>query len=439
MIRDGLQVWRSLKTEGGLDVRRGATEDRDGYDRPIELAIRDILFPGAKASLEQRLARTRVSPEPFLAAFFAAVQPYADMMQDVLRMMEAAGAKRGERNLEIAFDFDQVSEALKLTLEQFREVERTFRYLTRPMRGRHWNLDGMWSLHRGLTQAVPTAVDWGRRTEVENGSVRAWVGAYQNGRFGPIPVLPLTGDGEMDPLLREIEGLARDYVEVCTAIGPRREDLRAAYNTAVESKTLGMASDEVVQRLYTLFQPDTDHWIEQVILAATNAAEQIRAMPAGERATAARQWVELVRPAIDTLPLEVRTGRALQDELEQFIRLPIWRRRSELYAVWVAAQTAVTAARLFDLEYLASDGVLRFPFSGACLATLSGGKLELWTELRSPLANPSSSKRRNAIQPDYRIVPANSAAPPRKGERALFWSSSASNIAAQAPGISQKR
>jgi hypothetical protein len=68
-------------------------------------------------TLDAELAMNPAEPEPFMSAFFEVVQPYAVMLREILAMFEAAGAKRTDSNLKIAFNFDKSSAAASADAE----------------------------------------------------------------------------------------------------------------------------------------------------------------------------------------------------------------------------------------------------------------------------------------------------------------------------------
>src|SRR5262249_44327360 len=91
--------------------------------------------------------------------------------------------------------------------------------------------------------------------------------------------------------------------------------------------------------------------------------------------------------------------------LYEFLSLPIWKARHELYAAWIFCE--IINAIESDRPHIHANGQqLVFSFSGAHLATLQSysPNLQLWCELRTPLKNPRGKSRKNAIQPDYSLA-----------------------------------
>jgi hypothetical protein len=90
--------------------------------------------------------------------------------------------------------------------------------------------------------------------------------------------------------------------------------------------------------------------------------------------------------------------------LDDVLSLPVWQRRHELYAVWVASLITRTLGPL-GVDFHCPGGVLSFPFKATHLASIGdppAARPELWSELRTPAVEPTG-KRVSSVQPDYRL------------------------------------
>jgi uncharacterized protein YfaP (DUF2135 family) len=98
-------------------------------------------------------------------------------------------------------------------------------------------------------------------------------------------------------------------------------------------------------------------------------------------------------------------GEALVRNLHEFLNLPIWKKRHELYSVWISTQIVETFEDS-SLRIHCVDDTLAFSFSGTHFATIDSllPRLHIWAELRSPLDKPVGKGRRKAIQPDYSLI-----------------------------------
>lgn len=122
MLSTASDVWAFLKQNGGLDL---ATEAYDKFMPQEIFKSLQVSFPGTKATdLDSLLETNAVSVEEFLVAFFRVVQPFADMMVDLLRLFEEAGANQGKLNLAVRFNFDKDLPPLEFDLNIFVDGKR---------------------------------------------------------------------------------------------------------------------------------------------------------------------------------------------------------------------------------------------------------------------------------------------------------------------------
>lgn len=109
---------------------------------------------------------------------------------------------------------------------------------------------------------------------------------------------------------------------------------------------------------------------------------------------------------IKDLKFEVLPCSVLVEKWDQFLQLPVWKKRHEVYSIWIFTQMIAKFPKE-KLSFSIENGVLSFPFSGACIAKVLYGddEFEFWTELRTKTSvTPVGSGRKEAIQPDYSIV-----------------------------------
>jgi len=97
--------------------------------------------------------------------------------------------------------------------------------------------------------------------------------------------------------------------------------------------------------------------------------------------------------------------RPLEQYFQDILQLPIWKARHELYSVWIFSEI-IRAFPYDDIEFIVKDNQIVFSWEGAHLTTIKThiGKLELWCELGSKLANPVGKGRKGHIKPDYTLT-----------------------------------
>lgn len=381
-VTSPIALWQALRLSAGLELR--LPNGRPGRDADVEAVLRKALaVPGTAKSLDVWLTadatarRPKVSVERFLIELLRGQEGFARMMQDILATLVAANASRTRHSLNIAFKFRDMDDPLVQTLEQFREsVLRTQRLLeTRPKLP-----DGntMWQI-------------W----YVLNGMSPKTTGALSD-RFPDVPKIPPTGDSELDKQLSQIALLVRDVQRLWKNHGADRRQVMDAAN-AMNGRS---HMDETLQG--QLFAA-SDYWSYGMIsmlhqLPMRIASSQLTSQTAHDELTRALSFLEWGDAWVE------RTVRELLD----ILALPAWQRRHELYSVWVGTRLLeVARAAESSMRFNLVDGKLSFAFGGSRLATYErqGQEYEIWAELRSKLKG-TSTKRKDNIQPDFRVVQA---------------------------------
>lgn len=385
-VNDASDLWKFLVNKGGLDT------GREEYDAPIVRDIQDHLGFATDGELDEQLERSPVSVERLLAAVFEATRPYALMMNDLLEMFVEAGARTTDDNLLIDFDFgsDEVSD-FEFDLEHFRAWRETWSQFQAALPVRVWNHDHLWSLEEVLR-------DW-REGEPSDPVVRSWLSDYRDGAWpDELPGPPSTGHAGLDGSLREVWTVWKEVVEASKRYGSRRDDLRRAWR---EDDAADESTRWPVDLLGAL---ESDRWPESLIVGLHNLGERLPRSP--DAVSRAERVAAKLKEVLDSVPVRSEDTQASLRALRDFLQLPVWERRHELYSAWISTQIT-RALRDSRPRIHTYGGELRFSFSGSHLATFDAfiPRLHLFTELRSPLEDPVGKGRKNAIQPDYRLVP----------------------------------
>jgi hypothetical protein len=95
----------------------------------------------------------------------------------------------------------------------------------------------------------------------------------------------------------------------------------------------------------------------------------------------------------------------LVEYLYDFLNLPVWKRRYELYSAWISTQI-LDALSEENIRIHLSNGTLTFSFSGVHFATIDQvPAVQVWAELRSPIHFQALGHgRKKNIQPDYTLI-----------------------------------
>lgn len=386
-------VWAALVGRAGIEER---LKDRVGRDYELADAVRDALAERLQVPLHGRAltevlasGSPEVSVELLLRCTLTAIQPFAAMMREVLQTLVRADAGASGDALQIRFDFSPPSDSLTQTLAQFRHAVQLTRRALGQVEIQVPPADLVWAISQQLLDVVP---DGWRQDEGKWGSTEPAVPSPPSG-FPPLDAL-------LSAVVDMVNAIRRWLLDI-DASGDRDRIRRTLEQAAMlqpgapaEARLqLGRACHDVA---------------DQAVLAAAGAV--VRAVQ--QRRVDPAAIVQRLQPLVAQIPRQQRwideTYRLLLDVLN----LPVWSKRSELYAVWIGCRLLAaidSGDPALQLQLHAPDGILSFAFGGAKLASYNQGskRHDLWTELRTPLEHGSNFKvRSEGIQPDYRVVDA---------------------------------
>lgn len=400
MLSTASDVWAFLNQSGGLSL--------DNYDKelPKELfeSLRSLSSSTSATNLDSLLETNAVSIEEFLVAFFRVVQPFADMMMDLLRMFEEADASQGKLNLAVRFNFDKDLPPLEFDLEHFRRWQEIWQRVAGTYLANLWNSHTLWQLN-SLLRSMDA--------QVRDLRMKQWLDDYsgsdnRRGRWSDAePPSPQCGFPELDATLVRVWRVWLTVVRQSKRYGGDREELHRlcfGENRIDRSESQPKQYQEPWP-LELLGGLDSDHWPASLARGAYSKAEAIRELPEPERSREAEALNQRLTELFDSLQVVKVEGESLQRTLQDFLNLPIWKQRHELYSAWISTQI-VNALRDHSVDIHCVGGQLLFEFRGTHLATIGTfhPNLHLMAELRSPLAAPRGAGRKRAIQPDYSLI-----------------------------------
>ncbi len=400
MLSTASDVWTFLKQSGGLSL--------DNYDQDLPKEIFESLrssSPTTKAfDLDSLLKADAVSVEDFLVAFFRVVQPFADMMVDLLRLFEKAGATQGKQNLAVRFDFDKDLPPLEFDLEHFRKWQEGWQRVAGSFLTNLWNHNSLWELN-GLLRSV--------NDRVRDPRMQRWLDGYYagNNRRGQWPDAepppPQCGIPGLDTTLARVWRVWLTVVQQSKRHGMDRERLiRLCFGSdQIRHSESDSKQNQEPWPVKLLGSLDSDHWAGSLAHGAYFRAEKIGALTEPERSEEASALNQKLTELFDSLQVVEVEGELLQRTLQDFLNLPVWQRRHELYSAWISTQI-VNALSDYGVDLHCVGGQLLFEFKGTHLATIGtfNPNLHLMAELRSPLAAPRGFGRKRAIQPDYSLI-----------------------------------
>jgi hypothetical protein len=374
------ELWQLLESDAGLQS--------SDYDEPMVRELRKKLGLIGRGSTQDELTARNVTIEQFVAAFFDAARPYVKMWSDLLVLFERAAATAGETNLRVEYRFDENALALDFDLDHFRRAIETaervmarFDLSTSDLPHHLWAvLNALGDEARHDPPAGVVEVDRFHQTTMDRSA--PWPAALPPRRESANP--------RLDGLLAEAWSVAGIVLDGLRSISHNYESLKTLpWDDEASTGASGASRRD-------LRQVQSDFWLPTLIVALTRAANPpIASEEIADNLDAA------LAPLRNTDPERSESRR----RLAEFLQLPIWKHRYELYSNWVCTQI-VMALKDCAPRVHADHGEIKFSFSGTHLATFDGftPRLHIWTELRMPLTDPVGKGRENAIQPDITLL-----------------------------------
>jgi len=327
------------------------------------------------------------SLEKFIRAFFDCAAPYVDMLKDILAWFERADAKRSAHAWQLAWDGGDLAE-----LQQFREylkqLETTIVVLEHPALA--FNecfllLEKMRSAP-GISRVSKLVSKENYRALPESMRDFAYYYKLDYGDLSNL-VPPAGSPGWLMDVWHLIQRATMELALL--GISGQTEALSAA-RAALYRRTEadGLAPDSVCML-------ETDNWLLYLVACYAVLLES----PA-DRAAAG----PVLNTWFSALP---RVSFLAEDTVESFtafLSLPLWGKRHEFYAAWIASRI-IDAAGEHELNLLHDKGVISLPFSRTEVAHVVSARPEriLFSERREPVEDPQGKGRVDHVQPDFSI------------------------------------
>jgi len=382
------QLWNHLVKDAGLELN---LKKKPGRDADLELEVLRQLdpahgtpsaYPSVKALLkaDQQAAAPTVTVERLLVAVLESQKGFAAMMGEILDTLAMAEATLGERNLTIDFSYDAVTDShLKQTLEQFRvDEERTRRVcVSRFVSLSQEQRSEIYSILRTLD--YPSLGDRDDR-------------------------LPLTPQVDATPAparfrapLLTLETMVADFLQLCRVYG----ESRTANYSRIRPDGRWQDFSEEEKQAISRAAAATDYWDVEIV-DSINFIKHRASIAPSEQTT----LLATLTKAVALIPTRQQWVDETYKQLFDLLNLPTWKRRHELYSVWVGTRLLnVAKTHASQLTFHTHGKVLSFAFGGSALATYAynGAQFAIKCEVRSDLVG-TSTKRKRAIQPDFRVL-----------------------------------
>lgn len=380
-------AWNDLKARGGIEP--------GGRDEGIEEILRMRLNP-ASPSLVHALSTVGVGQ--LIRALFDSLHPYVEMCRDTLEFYRKAGAHEGRDHWQLVVD------ETPLELQHFRQFIESWSTSDSDIEAPEANIEAAEKVYR-LWSTIPclnvAALNSSRQGSWANDprtnlwssgdkEIDGWLSSYSAGLLLPFPSTLCSNTLEVG--FSQLSALAQAGVATLLNVSPKRKDHKVHVRP-----DLNRLNREEALSLPTFAWLDHDNWFGIVIaglaFARTLTSDQRLSIANGLSETFGQFSSKRYRVAVRT------------PDLMEILSLPVWKKRHELYGVWVATEI-VHAAEGHDCTIHSDQGRIAFQFKTTLLSTIhtSIPVVKLYSERRVALPNPvDQSKRKGNAQPDYSL------------------------------------
>jgi|GEM_PF-1292698 len=344
--------------------------------------------------LTEVLRTHNISIEAFTGALFSTMEPFTKMLVDIYNLFEQQGITSTNNSVRIVFDFEGHGLNLEFDVEHFKEVLSRYRRLKQLLTFYEWKAPKLWE----LLDLFPSH---NFSYKVRDARAKKWIDAYQEGDIlAPDIVLPTTDDEPLDRNLAQVMRLWKAVVTEQLSYSNKRETVKEKTSYWSDNTFQEQPGNRDLKDVYFI---TSDAWPRSMLQRMITFIESLHTMPFSAGHEAIETLNQQLSAYFNTLPVVEKEADVLVEELIDILNLPEWKKRYDLYSVWVLTLLYKAMEPLHpDMHH--TDGQLLLKFSGTHITTLetADGPLSLWSELRSPLKNPDGDKsRKNNMQPDY--------------------------------------
>lgn len=361
------------------------------YDADLERQVRKALKLPATGQISSLLKKNAISTENLLAALLNAMQPFSQMLNDLLRMFEQASVQYSNVNLKIQFDFDANTQPFQFDLEHFREAAHDATSLIQRKHlcliKRPWPLIDAFDIFH--------CQDFRNLPRVTSTKTYQWLQEYTEDIWPNfMPEISKTEIESLDQIIKQIWSMVANTISYYKqAYDPAKGRKRSHY------EALPYYRDNPI------WQDETDSWVGTFIRVATYTIEHMNELALKEKVTATHILESNLRSFIDVCQMTTEEIKDAVDSLKDILNFPFWTKRHELYAAWILAEIT-DSLKDTGVQFHAPDNMLSFSFRKTRMATCTKLKppLDIWAELRTEYSSAVSKKRKRHIQPDYTLA-----------------------------------
>lgn len=397
VLTSAAALWRFLKKNAGADT---VFYDKDflNAEAPNPGLRANLKIAPAEHDLEIDLLSHNTSTEQFVVAFFRSLQPYAQMMKELCVFFEKYRVKETNKSLRVEFDFEEAGkEKLDFNLEHFRDAIQKYTTVRQILTYYAFDQNNLFKPHRILFKNDLSGKALTRE-------IQEWDDSFLHQRISvPRFEIPSTSNAVLDEPLKRLFGIANGFIEAVLEMGDDPKIVRSQLRTFSD-----IDNPQTIYggwSAYLLRVGMKDHWPTSLITGIYKVATTYIEM---NDLISTEDWQEIgdqLTVFLDEIAEQQEVDKNYLSELTELLKLPTWKHRYELYATWILSVIDQTLQG-YTGEIHDNKDVLILSFKATHILSypVRGGTLELWSEVRYPLAKPRSPERKGNIQPDYSLI-----------------------------------
>lgn len=381
LITTAPELWQELAGTAQFDKRE--------YDLEIQNEIRRRLGFPPTGNMLALLQKYNISCEALLDAVFHCIMPFSQMLSDLFAMFQRANAQKSDHNLMIQFDFNSQEKPYNIDIEFFhRQTLSANLFVTHAIGkipchpyslvaeiGKIWEPN----YQNNPRSLYPT-------------EVKVWLEEYERCPRGTwpdyVPPIPISGFPELD---RQLENLWQILVHSL-------RKYRTEYKEEKWSDKNNLPDAE-------FWWNEGNRWLGAYVRTIHDILTFFQVEGPDEHSAFASRCAKRIEEILTRCPMHNSPTQQRVQAIIDILNLPFWKKRYELYSVWVSTQI-LRALPDENVHFHTENNRLSFSFSGSHFATISSytPSLELWAEVRTYYDSPKSRARKNHIQPDYTLA-----------------------------------
>ena len=362
-IETSVEFWEQIISKRNF-VENGYDLDATNYIKnELNLFPSRSIFFGLQSKEKKS---TPIELEEFIKVFFESMEDFSNMMIDLLNMFKEIAVKQTDKNLDIEFDFDKGKNPTTINLDKFKEVTSFFVNIQKEFEIPNLDIEKLWEL---------PSILYPQEDIVRSASMDEDYSVYDHKEwFEKYPDIQKTGNELLDKQVEKVFYIWKQVIE--------------------EIKSYEKKPGETKEDNRRFSRLDDHEWIPVMIAYMKRLVrydDNVKNIIANN-----------LKNFFNNMPvIKIETTEKIE-KFEEFLKLPFWDKRYELYSVWVFSLIYNTTKE-YGLRVHTINNKLIFPFRETHLATIDckEGDILIFSEKRTTLTNPIGKSRTRNIQPDY--------------------------------------